>query len=123
MIEDTENLNELFSYIMPIEMEKEFFLAIKKKLNYESNPFIEQAQSQLPIDFNVKSEELFRDFMADKRKNNIEYMFAKTAKEKALVVSSDELVMPIIQEVFDLRKEFLLRIPEVERLFLKRRAT
>lgn len=123
MIEDTENLNELFSYIMPQNMEEEFFQALKKKLDYEHGAFIENAQTLFDLDFNVKSEELFRAFMADKRKNNIEYMFAKTAKEKALVVSSDELVMPIIQEVFDLRKEFLLRIPEVERLFLKRRAT
>ncbi len=117
---ESEDLNYLFSFIMELDMEVEFY---KEMLIMFGKKDFNPINDASALEINALSEFVFKNALDDDKKSSVDYLLAKNAIGKAMVFNNLSEKGELVQKVYDLRKKYLMMLTPLERLLLKRRTT
>jgi hypothetical protein len=111
-----EDLAELLCWILPVEMEQDFFFFIAS-LN---DLYVPQMKEQwAAAHLLLRSVRLIAKLASLESKNSLEYMRARTGRERTMAILNYNQGV-VIRQIYDYRKKLMDKIPELEQLFLKR---
>lgn len=109
MIEFNNSLNRLLETVLPGTLEDEFKQSLLALLAQEDKTY--RYSSSLS---NISLINLFLD---QQRKNTVDYIISSNSVERAKAVMLPN-VQSYIEKIYDLRKQYWLKVPIIDRLFL-----
>lgn len=120
---NTENLNYLLGYVLPLEEEKKFHdevrelaVEVKEDLKFPSLYYKPSANGYLEY-----SVTLISRVVQELAKSSLTYQLADNARDRAVALMDETLHSnEFIQKVFDLRMAMFKDKPELELLFLNK---
>lgn len=114
-IETADNLNVLLNYVMKAQDEYDFYTELHKKYAFEAVR-IHSTEASLILSSSIKA---INDIINEHTRASLPYQLAKTNRDKALLMLSQK-DWAIIQDIFDMRKAYLMKYTRLERLFLSK---